>query len=178
MNSYPYPFKFDSEKALEALLYIVNRTPRPDVYSVLKILYFADKEHLMKYGRFICGDSYVAMRNGPVPSGTYDIVKEVRSGVGNLFLSHALSSLDVKPDHMMTALRDADRDLLSRSDIECLDRSISENGGLSFAQLKDKSHDDAYKAADENDFIAIDKIVSLFPNADLLMEYLYSNDSD
>jgi hypothetical protein len=33
-------------------------------------MYFADKAHLEQYGRFICGDSYVAMK--PVPIGTYE----------------------------------------------------------------------------------------------------------
>jgi uncharacterized phage-associated protein len=42
-------------------------------------MYFADRKHLEKYGRFICGDSYVAMKHGPVPSEIYDILKAVIS---------------------------------------------------------------------------------------------------
>ncbi len=42
------------------------------------MMYFADRLHLERYGRFICGDSYVAMKNGPVPSFTYDILKARR----------------------------------------------------------------------------------------------------
>ena len=38
-------------------------------------MFFADKEHLLDYGRPITGDSYVAMEHGPVPTSTRDILK-------------------------------------------------------------------------------------------------------
>lgn len=44
-------FKFDAEKAVEVLLYIAEKCP--DVYKALKVLYFADKDHLAQYGRLI-----------------------------------------------------------------------------------------------------------------------------
>lgn len=64
---------YDWEKTTEVLLYITEQVT--DVYNALKVLYFADKDHLAKYGRQICGESYVAMKDGPVPSCTYDLVK-------------------------------------------------------------------------------------------------------
>ncbi len=74
------PFVFDEDVAIEVILYIANRVPHPTFHLIFKIMYFADKAHLERYGRFICGDSYVAMRNGPVPSVTYDMLKGIRYG--------------------------------------------------------------------------------------------------
>ena len=42
------------------------------------VLLFADKKHLERYGRFITGDTYSAMENGPVPSFAYDVVKCIK----------------------------------------------------------------------------------------------------
>ncbi|MCW7083120.1 Panacea domain-containing protein [Escherichia coli] len=67
--------RFDSEKALEAILYVASKAPIPDIYHVGKILYYADRFHLESFGRLITGDHYNAMKDGPVASNTYDIIK-------------------------------------------------------------------------------------------------------
>ena len=76
-------FSFDPEKGIEVLLYIADKTK--DIYKILKILYFADKLHLSKYGRFISGDYYIAMKHGPVPSRSYDIIKIARGENPNIY---------------------------------------------------------------------------------------------
>ena len=165
--------KFDREKTIEALLYTAHKTS--NMYKVLKVLYFADKEHLAKYGRLICGDSYVAMRYGPVPSGAYDLVTSVRDDAA------CWTGLP-KPDefevvgHEIVPKRAANLDFLSESDIECLDAAIKKYGHLSFDALKRISHRDAaYKAADENDFIPLEAIVRTLPNSGALLDYLRGN---
>ena len=171
MSSMSRLFNFDPDKALEVLLYIASRAPHPNVYWVLKILYFADKLHLANWGRLICGDSYVAMQKGPVPSGSYDIVKE---GYG---CTHPSGAFEVRPNHRVVPLRHADLGLLSASDIESLDQSILDHGHLSFGQLKAKSHDAAFEAADENDFMTLESIVATLPNAELVTDYLTHRDT-
>lgn len=75
-------FKFYKEKAIAALLYVtqtlIKNNKRPDFHKVFKIFYFADQMHLTKYGRPITGDHYIAMRNGPVPSRLYDMLKSLK----------------------------------------------------------------------------------------------------
>ena len=166
------PFKFDPEKAVEVILYLANRAPKRDIYHVLKLLYFADKAHLERNGRFICGDSYVAMKSGPVPSGTYDIIKDIRGNGIHSFAEHARHAFAVKDTHEISPLRDADPAFFSESDIECLDESIKTYGPLSGTELKKRSHDDAYKAADENDFIDIEQIARMFPGGEKLIKHL------
>lgn len=167
--------KFDVEKAIETIIYIAGHAPHPDIYHVLKIMYFADKEHLSKYGRFICNDTYIAMNNGPVPSGAYDIIKHVRGdGYHPCVDQHAENSFEVRkrPDYKIIPLRNFDSDLLSESDIECLNKAITQYGSLTFDRLKELSHDGAFNSADENDEISIEAIAATLEDGDLLVNYL------
>jgi uncharacterized phage-associated protein len=70
------PFKLDIPKTIQALALLLKATPcvRREYLSLLKILYIADRESLADVGRPITGDLAVAMENGPVLSGVYDLV--------------------------------------------------------------------------------------------------------
>ncbi len=165
--------RFDAEKALEVILYIAEKTQTPTLYYIGKILYFADKAHLQKYGRLICGDSYVAMKLGPVPSSTYDILKYVR-GTSNLIdFIKAKESFSINSNHTIQLFRVPDLSYFSESDLECLNNSITTNGSLTFGQLKRKGHKEkAYKSAKENDFMPIESIIATLDNSDGILENL------
>ena len=165
-------YKFNAEKAIEVLLYIAEKSN--NIYNVLKVLYFADKEHLAKYGRLICGDSYVAMSHGPVPSGAYDLIKYAR-GDGFCQTDVPITGVFTIQGRTIVPRRKANLDLLSESDMECLDAAIGRYGDLPFSQLKRLSHDKAYEAADENDFIPLEAIVRTLPNGDLLLDYIHTS---
>ncbi len=164
-------FTFDSEKALEVIIYITRKTAIPDVYHVGKILYLADKIHLERYGRFICGDSYSAMKHGPVPSGVYDIIKYVRGDGRFCFDESFRNSFGVRDD-IIILCREPNIEMLSESDRECLDESIAKYGHLKFNVLKKKSHDKAYDDAGANDLIPVEIIASTLKNPDMLIDYL------
>lgn len=166
--------QFEPEKAIEVLLYIAQRCP--DMYTALKVLFFADKEHLSKYGRLICGESYVAMSHGPVPSGTYDFIKHVRDGLSVFSEDIGLESAFSVDGNRIQPSRKPNLELLSQSDIECLDAAIKKYGHMNFGELKRVSHSDpAYQAADENDFISFEVFVKSLPKGEILLEYLADN---
>src|SRR3989337_1524135 len=122
-------FHFDPDKAVEIILYVAGRVPDPGFHRVSKILYFADREHLATYGRFICGDSYVAMKHGPVPSGTYDVLKFVRGDDGlTCVVPHAQESFRVDDRKLVIPFKNANLDALSESERECLDPAIAKYG--------------------------------------------------
>lgn len=158
-------FRFDRDKAIESLLYIANRIPRPEIYNIMKIAYFADKRHLARYGRFIFGDQYCALPHGPVPSGAYDICKEARN-VNSTGIGFRVGKRTVTP------LRDSNVRLLSRSDILCLDESISLYDSLTFDQLKKESHDAAYDKTPKNGPISIENIIAETSDAADLLAHL------
>ncbi|PSL34235.1 Panacea domain-containing protein [Dyadobacter jiangsuensis] len=128
------------EGTIHLLLYILQKLGgHSDIHKLFKILYFADQKHLVKYGAAISQDHYHAMKNGPVPSIAYDIYKNVKEG-GTSYARY-FSAVDRYSIQGITA---PDLDFLSESEMKCMDESVQENKKLSFNDLTDKSHDEAW----------------------------------
>ncbi len=166
-------FQFEPEKALEAILYTASRVRNADMYLSLKTLYIADKKSLSRYGRFIAGDWYSAMQDGPVGSNTYDIVKFVRRDQNYSAVPQALDAFRMDGNSIV-GLRDPDLDWLSESDIECLDSAIEEIGHLRFGRARDISHDAAYLATDRNARVSETAIAKTLENGDYVVAHLNS----
>lgn len=166
-------FRFDFDKALEAILYIAQRIRAPTFHKVSKVLYFGDLMHLERYGRFITGDRYIAMEYGPVPSGTNDIMRAARGEARRSRDREAIvNAFQVPGRYTIRPLRDARLPVFSRSDLECLDRSIELHGHKTFGQLADESHDAAWHATAEGKEMPLAAIVAMLPNPDELLEHL------
>ena len=170
------PIRFESERALELVLYVANELRYPTLHSVSKVVYFADREHLSRYGSLLSGDNYVAMRHGPVPSAIYNLLKAAAGRQEPLipaeFYELVGQSLKVVNRSRVQPLRQANLNLLSDSQRECLDVSIRANGKLSFKRLTEKSHDAAWKSVDENDLIEVRAIAKTLKNAKQVLAYL------
>ncbi len=139
-------YKFNNKKTLNLILYITERLKRRDFHKIFKILYFADREFMNEYGMPITGDTYIAMDAGPVPSKTYDMFKIVRGdsymkdidGLSNYF--HINNWMYVQP------LQKPDMKAISPAEKEILDEIIKEYGSLSYDEIKEKSHDTAWRS--------------------------------
>ena len=68
-------FHTKEKKGLEVLLYVLGELPEAKFNLLGKILYVAEKEHLLNYGRPIYGDSYIAGSDGPVPLFIKDVIE-------------------------------------------------------------------------------------------------------
>ena len=167
-------FEFDEKAAVEAILYMASRSRKADFQRIAKLFYFADRAHLEKYGRFICGDEYVAMKHGPVPSRVYDMLKTVRDGYSYIHFPEAAQAFKVEANYHVTPLRPPDLEWLSDSDLECLDAAIAQYDGYDFSKLTQLSHDDAWCSADENDFISLEAIVQSIGNPEGLLEHYFN----
>lgn len=127
-------FTLNKNKALNGLLFICNRLGGAwDMYSLLKILYFAEYKHLLKYGRPITGDAIIAMKHGPVPSYAYNSVKS--ASINKEYFDFE--------DNIIVAKKQPDVEIFSQSELDCIEESIDENKHLSFGDLKKKSHENA-----------------------------------
>ncbi len=143
----------DVLKMKAALLFVVAAFDGVDILRAFKILYFANKDHLARYGRPIINDIFCALPNGPVPSMLYDAVKKAqgkRSGYETPEIEELARAIIVGEedlDYVIYKREMPDLDELSKSDIECLKKSLIENRNLSFRELSDKSHDFAWDEA-------------------------------
>ena len=150
--------QFDKEKSLNALLYVANRVQRKDFHKIFKIIYFADRQHLADWGRPITGDTYIAMEAGPVPSRLYDMLKIVRGdsylpdieGLGKYF--------QVENWMYVNPLQDANLNRLSPNEQEVLDACIDKYSSLSYDEIKEKSHDIAWRSTARDFAIQWDNI--------------------
>ncbi len=60
-------FEYDIAKTQTALAYFAGkRLPAFDPDKAMALLFLADREHLLRFGRTITGDRYEARNNGPV----------------------------------------------------------------------------------------------------------------
>ena len=170
-------FKFDKEKAISAILHITKELLgdvskiKPDLHKVFKILYFADQEHLVLYGRPIVGDYYVAMEHGPVPSNIYDMVKFVRGDSFFCDIEGLDKYFEVKGSYIYPK-QSPDMDAFSESDVECINKSILQNKDLSFDTLKAKSHDGAYRRATKDDKISCRAMAKIAGADEEMIAYL------
>lgn len=180
----PLSVSIDKEKTLQSLLYICANAPQTDMIHILKILYFAEKYHLQKFGRLICGNTYARMQYGPVPSEAYDILKAIDDRPDNYFATTNPALID-KARTMIRVERPnqypyfypitkPDEEIFSKSDIKSFDLAIGEVGNLDFGELKDKSHDQLWKVACDTKlhWIPLETMVSVLPNKDSLLEFL------
>lgn len=123
---------FDTEKAFQVIHYLKSelekKRKRLDKLTLMKLLFFADKYHINKYGRLICGGRYVSMDKGHVHSELLDLI--TTSSNVKTHRSHEVEVVD-KP---------FDLDEFSESDIEALDYAINSYGGLQTAKLIELSH--------------------------------------
>lgn len=134
------------EKATQALNYFARAEGGTiDKMKALKLLFFADRYHLRQYGRPVSRDSYVAMRNGPVASAAYDLLKGQRSWVGDEACEFAHRYVRPIPGPRGFVFRFAsaalpDLDVFSDSDLEALEFSWREFGRNSSKELSFLSH--------------------------------------
>ncbi|MCL1974112.1 MAG: Panacea domain-containing protein [Bacteroidetes bacterium] len=139
---------FNIEKSLQSILYVAKKNINRDFHQIFKILYFADREHAYKYGRFITGDTYIRMDFGPVPSAIYDLVKcNKRTDIFNI------------KGYVVVPATNANMSLLSVSDVKELDEAIEKYGNLSMSVLTELSHGYAWNSASKNGYIFVEDIL-------------------
>jgi uncharacterized phage-associated protein len=150
---------FNTEKTIHLLAHIASSLGRVDFHRIFKILYFADEKHLALYGFPIVGDEYIAMKNGPVPSITYDMVKAAKNNNANHFDTNAFNDfLTITNPFFIEAKQAANTALFAETELECLNESIAQNGSKNFNTLTTESHDAAWEKADANNAIQIEEM--------------------
>ena len=135
-------------KIRATVLYVLESFPEGiDYIKLFKILYFAQREHLVKYGRTIIDDTFQARQYGPVSSFIRKglKLKEFSRPLNEDFALFA-DGIEVtgKPDRQIIhSSVHTDMDELSVSEIKCMDAYIEKFRGMKSEDISALSHEDA-----------------------------------
>jgi uncharacterized phage-associated protein len=139
------------ERIIAAIAFVINegRTNEQTItqYDIVKTLFLADRAHLNKYGRPITFDNYSAMKDGPVPSTSYNFLKEDQPTLKRLdrelpWSRYAAPNISPKAFSFTISEGDVDTSALSESDVEELKAALTVVKSLGFRQVRRLTHED------------------------------------
>lgn len=133
--------EFNYKKAVQAINYFaIKESGRINKMKAIKLIYFADRYHLRKYGRLITNDEYFAMSYGPVASGVKDIA-EMTSFLGEKELEYASIFLNVPDKYNIESVNHNLENIFSKSDLEALAFAWEKFGQMTEFQLVELTHE-------------------------------------
>ena len=137
----PIRFTFNERKAVQAAARLIGQGGGEMNYlALMKLLYLADREALLKLGRPITGDKVVAMPHGPVLSRIYDRVSQKKQQLAKSYWHEFIQ----RPAEYVYTLRFSgvpDTSALSEAEVAILDRVFHRHRGKSEWELVKLTHD-------------------------------------
>jgi uncharacterized phage-associated protein len=130
--------RFNERKATQAAARLLKLRGGPMSYmKLIKLLYLADRQALLRWGRPITTDSYVSMNKGPVLSRVLDLATdEVSPGQQSIWAEHI-----TEPEHYEVRMRsDPGDDELSEAESRLLDEVYGEHGAKNRWDLVEMTH--------------------------------------
>jgi len=127
---------FSEEKVTHMASHLlIKRGGRMSYIKLLKLLYLAEREGLVKWGETMSGDKFVSMPHGPVMSSTYDLLQN-RNTIWNDFInSEANYEVSIK-DNVV----EEDLDELSVAEVKILDNIFEQFGTMGRWEIRDYTH--------------------------------------
>lgn len=129
-----------------AVLYLIEGCGGSlDYVKLNKLLYFAQQLHLVRYGRGIVNDTFLARDLGPVPSFIFKALKDnedkITSDRNINDFNKGIEIIPGKPQIIKSSEK-PDLDEFSVSDVKCLDDTLNQYKNLSSKELTEISHND------------------------------------
>ena len=127
----------------DTIYYILRKIGKADKLKIIKLVYLADKYHLIKYSRTITGDDYYAMENGPVGTTAKDLLtlekNDMFSPTAQAYMGKLIEQAG--KDYFYKAKDvDVEFDTLSDTDKEVLDFVIKKFGNMTTNELINYVH--------------------------------------
>jgi len=133
---------FDEIKATEAAAFLLSRSDQTMNYmKLIKLLYLADREALIRWGRPISTDRYVSMKHGPVLSNVLDLINFGSSSEKAGSWSSMISNPSDNDVSLVREISEEDFEELSIAERKLLDEICREYGALDEWTLVDRLHD-------------------------------------
>jgi uncharacterized phage-associated protein len=127
-------------KATQALNYFARQEGGSiNKLKALKLLFFADRYHLRKFGRPVSECTYFAMTHGPVASEAKHVAEDDKMLPATV-RSYARKFLDKESNYEYASVADVDETVFSESDLAALNFAWESFGHHSGFQLRDITH--------------------------------------
>lgn len=132
---------FDYKKAVQILNYFALKESnnKLNIMKGLKLIWLCDRYHLRHYGRPILGDTYFAMKQGPVPSKTKDIAQK-KWDLHKDEIEYRDKYIKTIDRYEIKSINTVDEKVFSKSDLEAIDIIYKNFGHLNNYGLADISH--------------------------------------
>jgi len=136
-------FQFDLDKTREAIAYLASRSNNGfDIYKACKLLFLADKYHLVRYGRTITGDTYFALLHGPAPTRTLGLLSMLIEDPATAPALSSVLRVDRSFQHpRFKTVQSPGMENLSKSDVEALDETVARFDAKTFSELRALTHE-------------------------------------
>lgn len=126
----------------EAICYILQEIAAPtEKMKIIKLLFLADKYHLLTAGRTITDDNFVAMQHGPVGSKALNVLDcddEWLSDEAQKYIKEYICIIDTR---MRSLRKKIDKfQMLSISDKKAIDFILSKFGKMTASELRNYTH--------------------------------------
>jgi hypothetical protein len=156
-------FKFEIKKSINVILFALKSLGgRYDMYRLFSILYLADVKHLATYGFPILGDSFVALKNGPIPFNAYTIYKQLK---GESYLDNISANirkfLTVNENGDLIANEIYDESYLAPTEAYCIFETIMQYKNANTEQMKDIVSDLSWQLSNYDGRISLNDIISI-----------------
>lgn len=127
------------KKATQALNFFASKKDgKINKMKAIKLIYLADRLHLRKYGRPIVGDTYFAMKLGPVGSRAKRVAElDTMPEEAFAYAKKYIKPADEKKQSLVS-VKPVDTDLFSQTDLECLEtvyEAFSDKDQFELAEL-------------------------------------------
>jgi len=131
--------RFNERRATEAAARLLKlRGGRMSYLKLIKMLYFLDREALLRWGRPVTTDRYVSMDNGPVVSRIYDLIREeLAPGTDSIWRCY----ISAPQEWDVSLLADLNTDELSRAEEGLIDEIYASYGKMTRWDLVRISHE-------------------------------------
>lgn len=132
------------------ITYLASKVSDLDILKAMKLLYFIDKHHLIRHGRPITGDTYYKLPYGPVPTLSYDLLKEAfdQSPIPDTEFpdrENLRNAIDIDRTTrylIYKAKRDPNLNVFSETELASVEEIVSKFGQKSGLWLMNLSHRD------------------------------------
>lgn len=140
--------KDNLKRLVEQVLFVLSLVPGMTQYTLYKVLYFADRKYLSKYGIPLVHTAFYAWEYGPVPKKLYYALKHPNGlQIEDRVFAEAVRMGKKDASDRLFPLREPDFDYIAKAEVETLRESVEENANCSFEDLKNRSHDIAWHNA-------------------------------